>query len=186
MTERNQGRARLTLLQGGASGASPAPRADELGASELARLEALLQPAPAEMTEKAVLLVLRPYGLSPCDEEVRIKAYAVALEGLCETALHAGVRDVLQGKVQELDPRDPPAPGQLARICRQHEERIVAKLDRLRAGAQAPERPAPEQSPQDRAEIAERLEVLAQEIRRNVAALEMKRALKEEDRKEED
>jgi len=140
--------------------------------SEVERLTSQLRPAPSPVIDEAVRLVLNPFGGRAGGEEPKVKAYLIALDGFPARAIEAAVRDVLQGRAEGVDPRFPPTPPQLARLCRAHRDRMADELGRRRGEFQRalpPPREDREPTPGERARVSAGLRDLADALGRGAA-----------------
>ncbi len=94
---------------------------------DVAALEERLRPAPPDVVDDAIELVLEGHG-GRATNEARAKAYCIALEGLPAAAIAAGVQAVLQGHVPGIRQDFPPTAPQLAAVCRSFRDRDADQL----------------------------------------------------------
>lgn len=75
------------------------------------------QPASPEEVDDAINLILEGFGGRAANVD-KFRAYALALEGLPAEDIFRGVKAVLRGEVDDLDPAFPPTTAQLVQACR--------------------------------------------------------------------
>lgn len=125
-------------------------------------LEQRLRPASSDEASEALMLLFAGLQTSATGEGARLRltAYLIALREFGLETIQTIIGDILAGRAG-LDERWCPTPPQLARLCREREDRLRAELHKACAIA-APEKPSP--SPEVLQRYAERLEKLKADI----------------------
>jgi hypothetical protein len=92
--------------------------------SEIERIDTQLRPASRNQIgdRLKILFAALSFQDKGVSDELKVQAYLYALDGVPLSVLDGVVRDVLQGRVDGIDPVFAPSPPQLARLCRERTE----------------------------------------------------------------
>lgn len=103
-------------------------------ASEIDRLDALLRPADQrQLADRLrVLFAALPSQDREGAEDLRVRAYLLALDGMPIAVVDEVLSDVLRGRIADVSPVFAPTPPQLARLCKQRLDALCMRRQQAR------------------------------------------------------